>query len=300
MEYSSKEIKVGFMVVMGFTILVVFLIAIFGIKWQDDTKEYKTYLKSIPGIVEGSLVKYGGMDVGHIAKIDLPDANNIDATIRLTLKINKNTPVRENSFAYVTSISFMAQQHIEISPGSLDAQLLVGGADLEGKEVPNFMQMAEPFEDLSEDAGILIGQLTKLLNDENLKHVNSMVANIDTVLIAGGDNFLGLMANMEEISGNLTQVSADLNELMTNNKGNFDETLKYVQTTTAETSELIKVLRKTIGEFESLVAANGSSIIEIMENFQYASQNFEEFTRAVKERPWLLVRKAAPPERDLP
>ncbi len=288
------------MVVMGFTILVVFLIAIFGIKWQDDTKEYKTYLKSIPGIVEGSLVKYGGMDVGHIAKIDLPDANNIDATIRLTLKINKNTPVRENSFAYVTSISFMAQQHIEISPGSLDAQLLVGGADLEGKEVPNFMQMAEPFEDLSEDAGILIGQLTKLLNDENLKHVNSMVANIDTVLIAGGDNFLGLMANMEEISGNLTQVSADLNELMTNNKGNFDETLKYVQTTTAETSELIKVLRKTIGEFESLVAANGSSIIEIMENFQYASQNFEEFTRAVKERPWLLVRKAAPPERDLP
>jgi hypothetical protein len=37
-----------------------------------------------------------------------------------------------------------------------------------------------------------------------------------------------------------------------------------------------------------------------MENFQYASQNKEEFTRTVKERPWLLIRKDAPPERKLP
>ena len=40
--------------------------------------------------------------------------------------------------------------------------------------------------------------------------------------------------------------------------------------------------------------------VEIMENFQYASQNFEEFSRLVKERPWLLVRKDAPPERKMP
>lgn len=288
------------MVVMGFTILVIFLVAIFGISWQDNTKEYKTYLKNIPGIVEGSLVKYGGMDVGYVTQIDLPAASNGNAKIRLTIKIHESTPVRENSSAYVTAISFMAQQHIEISPGSLDTPLLAGGAVLQGKEVANFMQMAEPFEDLSKQAGILIGRLTKMLNDENLKHVSNMVANMDNVLSASGEHFLSLMANMDEITGNLTQVSANLNELMTNNMGNFNETLKHVQATTAETTELIKVLRKTISEFKSLVAANGSSIIEIMENFQYASQNFEEFTRTIKERPWLLVRKAAPPERDLP
>jgi len=300
MEYSSKEIKVGFMVVMGFTLLVVFLIAIFGINWQDNTKEYKTYLESVPGIVEGSLVKYGGMDVGYVSQVKLPEISSNDSKIRLTLKVNEDTPVRENSTAYVTSVSLMTQQHIEVSPGTLDAPLLAAGSVLQSKEVLSFTQMAEPFAELSTDARLLLTQLNEMLNDKNLQHISNMVANMDSVLNSGGDQFVSMITNMEKITGNLTQVSADLNELMGKNKENFDETLKHVQTTTAETSELIKDLRKTISGFESLVSANGSSIIEIMENFQYASQNFEEFTRMVKERPWLLVRKSAPPERDMP
>ena len=65
MEYSSKEVKVGLMVAIGFSLLVVFLVAIFGVSWSENTKEHITYLKNIPGIVPGSLVKYGGMDVSE-------------------------------------------------------------------------------------------------------------------------------------------------------------------------------------------------------------------------------------------
>src|SRR3989304_5663846 len=99
MEYSNKEIKVGLMLVIGFSLIVLFLVAIFGVSWTDNTKEYTTYLKSIPGIASGSLVKFGGMDVGFVSEIALPPPDDLDAKICVRLKIDDRTPVRENSLA---------------------------------------------------------------------------------------------------------------------------------------------------------------------------------------------------------
>jgi ABC-type transporter Mla subunit MlaD len=87
---------------------------------------------------------------------------------------------------------------------------------------------------------------------------------------------------------------------MKNNRGNLEQTLGHLEKTTQETAELIADLRKTLSNVDNMMTANSASFIEIMENFQYASQNFEEFSRIVKERPWLLVRKAAPPDRKIP
>jgi hypothetical protein len=55
-----------------------------------------------------------------------------------------------------------------------------------------------------------------------------------------------------------------------------------------------------MGQLNQLVSSNSSSLQETMANFESASQNFEQFSRTIKERPWNLIRKSAPPERELP
>jgi ABC-type transporter Mla subunit MlaD len=127
-----------------------------------------------------------------------------------------------------------------------------------------------------------------------------MLENVDYLLSEGQTHFLNLVTNLEDLSGQLAKLSKDINELMDKNKETFDQTLTHLQTTTEETGQLISELRTTLASFQSALFSNNSSFVEIMENFQLASQNLEEFTRMVKERPWLLVRKAAPPERKLP
>ncbi|MCH7679396.1 hypothetical protein IID10_08535, partial [candidate division KSB1 bacterium] len=93
-------------------------------------------------------------------------------------------------------------------------------------------------------------------------------------------------------------VSKSLDELMA--RGVLEKSLENVETTTEEARVLITAIQNLVSEFQGVVSSNGTSIVDIMENFQFASQNLEEFTRIVKERPWLLVRKAAPPERKMP
>ncbi|MFQ5636831.1 MAG: MlaD family protein [bacterium] len=298
MEYKANEIKAGLLIVCSIVILFVFLAVIFGTSWGENTKEYITYLENVPGIQNGSLVKYGGMDVGFVTEVNLP--KNGDTRIGLRLKVDEKTPVRVDSKAFVTSIGIMADQHIEISPGSVNSTLLPSGSILESKEVLGFSQMAEPMGELTGQMQEMMDRVLDILNEENRAHLSSMMASLDTMLIGGQTQFVKLVGNMENLTANLAHVSGDLNKLMEDNKATFDETLGHLQNTTKETGELITDLRQTLALFDKMLSSNSTSLVNILENFQFASQNLEEFTRMVKERPWLLVRKAAPPQRKMP
>lgn len=295
MEVSSNEVKAGVIIVAGVGVLVLFLVLIFGVDFGEQTKEYTTKLEYVGGIEVGSLVKYGGMDVGSVTKLDFAEQDK--SKIRVHIKVKDDTPVRTDSEAYVTSIGIMANQHIELSAGSPDAPLLPSGSELDSKEVLSFTQMAEPMGELSAKVQDLMDQIMLIFDEQNREHFTSMMANMDKILAEGGDQFVNMINNMDQLTANLSTISTDLRELMDSNKGNFDDTLKHLETTTGETSALISEMRTTLKNFETMLSGNSASVVEIMENFQFASQNLEQLSRLLKERPWLLVRKSAPPKR---
>ncbi|MFQ5824532.1 MAG: MlaD family protein [bacterium] len=297
MEFKVNEIKAGLMIFVSFAILILFLVLIFGVNFGENTKEYQTYLQYIGGITKGSLVKYGGMDVGYVTEITLPKSDKTGIGVKI--KIDEKTPVKVNSKAYVTSVGIMADPHIEITAGSPDAEFLPDGEVLDSKEVPSFSQMAEPLGELNARLQGLLSRVTQIFNDENQSHFTSMLENMDKLMGDGHVQLLNMMENLEELSGQLADLSKEINHLMDKNEGNIEDTLAHLEKTVKETGEFISDLRKTLAEFQTIMSANSSDIIQIMENFQFASQNLEEFTRMVKERPWLLVRKAAPPERKI-
>jgi len=108
------------------------------------------------------------------------------------------------------------------------------------------------------------------------------------------------MANVDSLTSSLASISREMEGMLQDNRGNLDSTIANIEQATQETTELISDLRTTLAQMSVMMSNNGANFAEIMENFQYASQNLEEFSRIIKERPWLLVRKSAPPERKLP
>ncbi|MFQ5707459.1 MAG: MlaD family protein [bacterium] len=298
MEFKANEIKAGLMILISLATLLLFLFVIFGSRIGGETKEYQTYLGYVGGIKKGSLVKYGGMDVGTVVDIAFP--NNGTNRIGVRLKIDVKTPVKVDSKAFITSIGIMADPHVEISTGSPRAELLPSGEILESKEVLSLSQMAEPLGDLNAQLQVLLDRVTELFNEDNQAHLASMMANMDQLIGEGQAHFLNVVSNLEELSAQLLDLSKEVDTIMENNKDNFDETLVNLQKTAKETTEIISELHTTLNDLQSMVSANSMSFLEMMENFQFASQNLAEFTRIVKERPWMLIRKDAPPKRKLP
>jgi phospholipid/cholesterol/gamma-HCH transport system substrate-binding protein len=300
MSYKSNEIKVGVMLLVTLVLFVVFLVAVFGIDFGKETKEYYTYLEYVGGIKPGSLVKYNGMDVGKVEEVTLPENMENDNRILLKLSVSANTPVRRNSQAFLTSIGIMTDKHIEISPGSPDVPMLESGSFLESKEVLGFTQMAEPLGALSETAEELMTRLADIFNDENREHIATMLAEMDRVVSRGSGNIINMMNNLDSLTASLAGISTDLEGMLNDNRNNLDSTMTHIEETSRQTNELIGDLRMTLTQMRVMMSDNGANFAEIMENFQFASQNLEEFSRLIKERPWLLVRKSAPPEREIP
>lgn len=297
MEFKANEVKAGLMILVSLAILVLFLIVIFGVDFGKKTVEYETYLLYVGGIEEGSLVKYGGLDVGFVKHITLPGPHG--SKLALSLKIREKTPVRVDSEAYITSIGIMADPHIEISTGSPESPLLPPGSLIKSKEVPSFTQMAAPLGELNEQLQELLSRVVLIFDDQNRSHFASMLANMDNLVANGQDQLVGVMKNLENLSDELAVLTTNVNDLVQGNKQNFDETFSHLEKTTEEISQVMSSVRGTLSNLESTVNANGGSIVQIIQNLDSASQNFAEFTQRLKERPWLLVRKEAPPERDL-
>jgi len=299
MSYSSNEIKVGAVIAVGFVVLTAFISSIIGVNWNDNKNEYRTSLQNVSGIAVGSLVKFGGLDVGYVADIQLPKNFGGNESIQLVLKVDKRTPVRHNSKAFVTTVGIMASQHIEISRGSTESELLPDDSLLPSKEVPNLMQMSEPFADISAEVQSLVANVNSLFDETNKEHLSATIAGLDKFVTEGGNKFLTLSDNLEKLTTNFATISTELNELLANNKGTLEETFVNIEKTAGETNKLVTELRQSLGQFDTMLSANGANVSEIMENFQFASRNLEELSRAVKNQPWLLVRKAQLPERKL-
>jgi phospholipid/cholesterol/gamma-HCH transport system substrate-binding protein len=298
MEYRTHEIKAGLLVIGGFIVFVVFLIAMAGIDWEKKEKTYTARFGYLGGIERGSLVRFGGFLVGTVT--DLYIAPNDETKLEVKLTVNERTPVRIDSEAYITSINFMGDFYIEVSTGSPAAELLPSGSRLRSRDVPPLTQLSGPLMKASDQLEILLARVNDLLRDENRAHFSNMVAKTDTLLGASAGNITGMLANLNKLTEQLQSVGSRLDQMMDNNTQVVQNTLGQLNSTLARADTLLITLSRTTQSVNGMVAQNQASLYEAMQNLQDASQNFEQFSRSIKERPWNLVRKSNPPERKLP
>jgi phospholipid/cholesterol/gamma-HCH transport system substrate-binding protein len=298
MEFKANEIKTGAFIFATLVILGIFLVSIFGVDFGKKSKEYQIYLQYVGGIAQGSLVKFRGMNVGQVTEIKLPDDNEIQIAVKL--EVDENTPVRTDSKVFLTAIGLMADQHIEITAGSLQADLLPPGSIIESKEALSFAEITETLGEFNERMQGLINQVSDVFNEKNRTHLASTIENFDTLMEEGREPFLKTVSNLNALSGQLEKMSTNMTQLVDQNRGKYEEILSNLEATTRATKQMTTDLKNTTKNLETLMSRNNVNLSEIIESFQITSQNLEEFSRTLKEQPWTLVRKAAPPERDIP
>ncbi|MGH1365755.1 MAG: MlaD family protein [Calditrichia bacterium] len=298
MEYKSNEIKTGLMLVVSLALLTLFLVTIFGIGVGNSTNDYKLNLEYIGGITEGSLVKYVGMDVGQVTSIGLTD--NEAAPIEVQIIVNEDIPVRVDSRAFITALGIMSENHIEISPGSNSSSLLPTESVIPTKEVAGFPQLAEDMGNITGELQTLMTQVNSFLGNDNQSHLTSIVGNMDTLMSDSRLQMSETVRNFRILSERLNKLTGSLDGTFNGNKGNIDGILANLKNSSDQSNELLSNMQLTLASLQTLIDSNNANVVEILDSYQISSQNLEDITRMLKERPWMLIRKAAPSERDLP
>jgi phospholipid/cholesterol/gamma-HCH transport system substrate-binding protein len=314
MARSNDEIKVGSVVAVAVVLFLAALVFVGGVNLFRERKvQYTTYFKFAGGLDPGSLVRFGGLKVGTIltARIDKNDSTRI----RVTLQVKAGTPVRTNSKARISSLGFLGENYLEISPGTRDAPLLPGGSEIPALEI---VQLADVFNNvnnvtlnanklvgdlddrilvLSDNVNLLVKNLNDVVSPENRRHFSSIVANADSMLKDDRPQFDRTLANLESAStklsptiDNVNVTIAKTNKLVENldgmlgeNRQQIHETLVRLQTSLADAQRLINNLNDTLD-------GNRGNLDETLENIRITSDNLRQFSDTLKQRPYSLIR----------
>ncbi|MDN5092556.1 MlaD family protein [Aliarcobacter butzleri] len=215
MDTKINFFKIGLFVSSLFTLLVIFIFWLG--KYGLEDKKYDDYSiffsESVSGLNIGSSIKFMGFEVGTVKDIKINPFNSEE--ILIDIQIQKGTPIKEDNFAILGNLGITGLKYIELKGGSNNSKLL--GENQYGMKVIKSKTSAlttfvDSTEDITKEITILLGQMKKVLNDENISNFSSLLSKSEKS-----------MANIEQFSAYLVKNEKKIDELI-NSMKNFANT----------------------------------------------------------------------------
>lgn len=216
METKANYVAVGAFVLACAIGLVVTILWLAGVQYSQEYAYYQANFKGpVTGLGKGTLTRYNGIEVGRITDLAFDPAD--PSRVIVTLQVQPNLNIREDSEASIDSQGLTGGSFVEISGGSAKAPLLVAH---EGQRYPVIRTKQSTFAQLQQSApevvaklNVAASRLNDLLNDNNRRAIAHVLASLDEttqVIARRSGDIDATIANANKAMANLTDASNNL------------------------------------------------------------------------------------------
>jgi ABC-type transporter Mla subunit MlaD len=305
----TTEAKVGAFVLGCFSVLAFTLIYLINAQLGVHTVPYRTYLRYAGGLEAGTSVLFGGINVGKVTAVR-PAASD-PSRIEILLDVKDNTPVNEKSLAKLGLVSVMSGAALSITTGSNDAKRLLPGSTIQSQEAASLDEITAKMAVVADNANGLItearGELQGISGDSR-----RLLANLNSVTGAPNrrkireilDNVDAMLATerpkIDRLTDQLNALSQHADETVQNVNGTVSEMREPARKDLAELQDTLLEAKHLLADMQVIVRANDYKIDDTIENLRTATENLDDLTESVKQRPWSLIRIRQPEDRKVP
>jgi phospholipid/cholesterol/gamma-HCH transport system substrate-binding protein len=305
----TTEAKVGAFVLGCFSVLAFTLIYLINAQLGVHTVPYRTYLRYAGGLEPGASVLFGGINVGKVTAVR-PAASD-PTRIEILLGVKENTPLNEKSVAKLGLLSVMSSAALSITTGSNDAKRLPSGSTIPSQEAASLDEISDKLTVVADNANGLItevrGELHGISGDARtlLANLNSVTGQSNQRKIREVlDNVDGMLATerpkIDHLTDQLNALSQHADETIQNVNGTVSEVREPVRKDLAELQDTLLETKRLLADMQVLVKANDYKIDDTIENLRTATENLDDLTESVKQRPWSMIRIKQPEDRKVP
>jgi phospholipid/cholesterol/gamma-HCH transport system substrate-binding protein len=305
----TTEAKVGALVLGCFSILAFTIIYLLNAQFSGGNLPYQTYLRYAGGLEPGASVLFGGIKVGKVTSVR-PWTSD-PTKIEILLNVKQGTPLNEKSVAKLGMTSVMSGAVLSITTGSNDAKRLPFGSSIPSQEAASLDEIAGKMATVADSANGLIvqarGELEGISGD-----ARSLLANLNTItgkpnqqkIQAVLDNVNGMLATerpkIDRISDQLIALSQHADDTVQNVNGTVSDVREPVREDLVELQNTLQQAKQLLGDMQVIVRANDYKINDTVENLRVATDNLDQLTDSLKQRPWSLIRIKQPKEHAVP
>jgi phospholipid/cholesterol/gamma-HCH transport system substrate-binding protein len=308
----KTEAKVGAFVLLCAAILFITVYRVSSAQIRGARITYRTYLRYAGGLEPGADVLFGGITVGDVTAVR-PDTED-PTRIEILMDVKQGTPLNAKSVARLGSVTLVTNPVISISTGANDAPRLPPGGVIPSEETVSIDDAERKIAALADsahtmldavhtdvtDAQRLIDNLNDVTDAPNRQRVANILANTDTTVARTSPK-------IDQISDQLLKLTRDADAVMAKAGpavDNLNATVSNINDTVTSLRQPgqtdLEEVKKTLVELQVQMRAKDQDITYTLENVRTITDNLNELTESVKERPWSLVRIRQAKDRKVP
>jgi ABC-type transporter Mla subunit MlaD len=305
----TAEAKVGAFVLGCASILVFTVVYLVSAQYSGATVPYRTYLRYAGGLEPGASVLFGGINSGKVTAVR-PWSSD-PTRIEILLAVKQGTPLNEKSVAKLGMVSLMNAPALSISTGSNEAKRLPPGSAIPSQEAASLDEIAGKLATVADNANVLItqvqGELAGITGD-----ARTVLANLNTLTGPGNqqrvrvllDQVDGLLTEerpkIDRLTDQLLAVSQHADSTIQNVNGTVTDLREPMRKDLAELQDTLLQAKSLLADMQVVVRANDYKINDTVENLRVATENLDQLTDSLKQRPWSLIRIKQPKDRKVP
>ena len=228
----KNEVKIGL------TVLLAIIVAIVGFRFMRDvpifrqTLEVSAVFERGDGINRGSLVNLKGVKVGSVSRVRLTPENRV----RVTMQLNEDLQIPENSVAHLTSLGIVEGKSIVIQLGDSENNVEYGG-EIDGEYIEGVTevlgskgeQLAGDVSESLSEFNQFLRQLNATLDDETRTSVDQTLKNADETMKILSETLDNNQKDIDNAIKSASRTMMQLDTLTTNNRPRVDSLLASLE-----------------------------------------------------------------------
>ena len=219
--------------------------------------------------------------------------------IELTLEVKKGLKIKENTTAYLSSISITSEQHLELEQSSQPAPLLSPGDLIASKELTTMDQVMEHVGVVGDTLQVLLSRVNHLLKPENIARIDSIVIGVNSIIREGSEDFTALLASAHHTVGTLDSLLQNIDSMVASKDSLVDYVLLDTRRAMDQAIVTMAEIDSTVEDVDLLLKNNAGSLTKIFDNLNRVTENLKELSNTIKDNPFLMFRAIPRQERKI-
>jgi ABC-type transporter Mla subunit MlaD len=315
----TTEAKVGAFVLACLAVLTGTISYLFNAS-HGKGLQYQTYLRYAGGLDAGSDVLFEGIEAGKITAVRPWAAD--PTRIEILFKVKSGIPVNEKSVAKLGSTSLMSDPSLEITTSSPTARRLAPGATIPSEEALSIDDLEGEVSTLAKNANTLVaqaqgelggigtdtrkllGNLNSITGPPNQKRIESLLEQTNGLVATERPKIDHIADQLLALTQHADAVMAKMGPVVDHADGaiqNANATVGDLRTKDlAELQSTLKEARDVLATMQLILRANDYKLDDTIENLRIATENLDQLTDSLKQRPWSLIRIKQDRDRKVP
>ncbi|WP_112220020.1 MlaD family protein [Legionella quinlivanii] len=301
------EAKTNYTIV-GLTVVILTAALLASALWLSvgfDQKKYKIYAvyihEAVSGLSEDSPVKYNGVPVGSVAKIEL---SQIDPQqVKILLNIEEGTPITTSTTATLISQGITGTTYVGLSASSSELTPL--------KKIPKepypiipakpslFYQLDSVLKEVAENVNGVTVKINKIFDDENALYIKNTLKNLEgfsDVVAKNNETINNTLKSTDVLTRNLAQASKDLPAIIRDVKQGVEKLSVMTERISEAGEKVSSAMDAGKTTLDKISQQTIPPAVVLIRRLNTIAANLEQVSNLMRQNPAVVVRGTATPK----